>query len=321
MDFIPHKPDIARGAAVTIGNFDGVHLGHRTLINRMLEKARDKGLASLVACFDPHPLRVLVGPRTPPFLTTTAQKIEYIRELGVDAVVVFEFTKAFAATEPADFAREILAETLNAKELVIGYDYNFGKSRKGDFAALSAFGHRLGFGVEQLGPVLIGGAPASSTRVRDLVKAGDVWDAGKVLGRFYAVRGVVGKGFNRGGRLLGFPTANLHLENELPPPPGVYAGFAVLGDRTLQAAVNLGWNPTFENPEPSVEAHILDFNEDIYGQRLELRFVQRLRPEKRFDSLDALIEMIREDVALTRAVLAEVGEAPARSIDEPDGPE
>lgn len=290
-------------SCLTIGNFDGVHLGHQRLIRRTLEKAQKLGHTCVVVTFDPHPLRVLVGPDTPPFITLTEQKLELIGKLGPEIAVVLPFNRELAAMPPDEFVRGRLIQGLAMREMVIGYDYAFGKGRSGNYEMLRKMGEQEGFGVERIGPVLVDGAVVSSTRIRDLVQAGQVWDARTLLGRFYIVRGVVGQGRNRGGRLLGFPTANLTLTDELVPKTGVYAVWAMIDGKLRKAVANIGYNPTFGNEAMSVEVHVLDFDSDIYGKEIDVHFVQRLRSEKKFSGVDELKAQIGRDVNLGRAIL------------------
>ncbi len=296
--------DTLRGACITIGNFDGVHVGHQLLIARTREKARARGLESVVLTFEPHPERVLVGPDTPPFITLLDQKLELIGAQGVEVAVVMEFTRELAAVSPEEFVRLYLVECLNCRELVIGYDYAFGKGRKGNYELLAALGAQHGFGVERLGPVMLDGAVVSSTRIRDLVQAGKVWEAMPLLGRFYIVQGEVVHGRDRGGKLLGFPTANLKLVDELFPATGVYAVWAELDGRIHPAVANIGYNPTFGNTALSVEAHLLDYSGDLYGRAVRIHFVQRLRSEQKFSGLDELKARIAQDIQLGRQILS-----------------
>ncbi len=291
-------------SCVTIGNFDGVHLGHQKLLCRTRQKARSLDLVSVVVTFDPHPLRVLSGAHMPPFITLTPQKLELIASLGLDFTLCLEFTKELAKLEPDEFVRNFLVDGLNMREMVVGYNYAFGRNRKGNFALLTELGAQMGFHVEQVGPVLIDDAIVSSSRIRDMVQAGLAWEVRPLLGRFYRVQGEVISGRNRGGRLLGFPTANLRLVDELFPRTGVYAVWAEHAGRTFPAVANMGFNPTFGNDVLSVEVHILDFNQDIYGQEVRIHFVQRLRSEQKFPDVNALIARIQEDIQLARRILA-----------------
>lgn len=295
--------DLSRGSCVTIGNFDGVHKGHQKLIQRTIHKAQTRGLTSVVVSFCPHPLHLLVGPHTPPFITVREQKLDLFESLGVDMTLLVNFTRELANLAPEQFVKTYLVDWLNTKELVVGYDYTFGKGRQGNFELLQRLGREHGFEVERLDPVIINGAIVSSTRIRDMIRAGDVWNVKPLLGRFYTVRGEVIRGKNRGGRLLGFPTANLRLENEVHPATGVYAIWAQHNNETIPGVANIGYNPTFGNDELSVEAHLLDFKGDLYGHVIQVHFVQRLRPEKKFAGLEELIARIQEDIDLARDIL------------------
>ena len=290
-------------SCATIGNFDGVHLGHQKLIARVRDRARILKISSVVITFDPHPLRVLVDKKTPPFITLTEQKLELISKLEVDYVLCIKFTKDLAALKPEEFVQKYLVNGLKLKELIIGYDYAFGKGRRGNFELLNKLGEKFGFAVEQLSPVMVDGAIVSSTRIRDMVQAGMVWEARKLLGRFYRVQGKVITGQKRGGPLLGFPTANICLKDELFPKTGVYAVWVEVLGQIKPGVANIGYNPTFGNDYLSVEVHILDFKQNIYGQDIRVHFVQRLRSEKKFSGLDELKKQIQADIELGQKIL------------------
>jgi riboflavin kinase/FMN adenylyltransferase len=291
------------GVCLTIGNFDGVHMGHAKLLQRVRDRAAATGLVSVALTFDPHPRRVLMGNAAPPAITMTPHKLECIEAAGIQVAVVLPFTRELAAREPEEFVREALVEGLFLRHLVIGYDYAFGKGRKGNFELLSALGQKYGFGVERLDPVIINDAVVSSTRIRDMVQAGKVWEVRPLLGRFHQVRGTVVHGQKR-GRKLGFPTANLALSDELVPLPGVYAVWVDVAGVIRPGVANIGKNPTFGEFEMSVEAHILDYKGKLYGEPLRVHFVQRIRSEKKFSGPDALIARIRADIGLARMILA-----------------
>lgn len=315
---IEELKDAISGSCVTIGNFDGVHAGHQRLMARTCAKAKKRGLVSVVVTFDPHPMTVLMGQKTPPFITTTEQRLRLIEQQGPNVTLVLEFTRQMAGLEPEEFVRRYLLDGLAMRELVIGYDYAMGKGRKGNFELLSQMGQRVGFGVERLDPVIVGGAVVSSTRIRDLVQSGNVWDARPLLGRFFEVQGTVVDGMKRGAAMLGFPTANVQTQGTLLPKPGVYAVWAMLDGEPHQAVANVGYNPTFGDTGLTLEVHILDFARSIYGQRLGVQFVQRLRSERKFESLDALKARIAEDVRLGRVILATASAQPGA---DPDGEE
>ena len=295
--------DRIHASCATIGNFDGVHLGHQKLIARVRDRARILKISSVVITFDPHPLRVLVDKKTPPFITLTEQKLELISKLEVDYVLCIKFTKDLAALKPEEFVQKYLVNGLKLKELIIGYDYAFGKGRRGNFELLNKLGEKFGFAVEQLSPVMVDGAIVSSTRIRDMVQAGMVWEARKLLGRFYRVQGKVITGQKRGGPLLGFPTANICLKDELFPKTGVYAVWVEVLGQVYPGVANIGYNPTFGNDYLSVEAHILNFKQNIYGQDIRVHFVQRLRSEKKFSGLNELKRQIQADIELGQKIL------------------
>ena len=296
--------DRIHASCATIGNFDGVHLGHQKLIARVRDRARILKISSVVITFDPHPLRVLVDKKTPPFITLTEQKLELISKLEVDYVLCIKFTKELANLTPEEFVQKYLVNGLKLKELIIGYDYAFGKGRRGNFELLNKLGEKFGFAVEQLSPVMVDGAIVSSTRIRDMVQAGMVWEARKLLGRFYRVQGKVITGQKRGGPLLGFPTANICLKDELFPKTGVYAVWVEVLGQVYPGVANIGYNPTFGNDYLSVEAHILNFKQNIYGQDIRVHFVQRLRSEKKFSGLDELKKQIKADIELGQKILS-----------------
>jgi riboflavin kinase/FMN adenylyltransferase len=297
--------DVIAGSCVTIGNFDGVHKGHQKLIALTCERAKARDLTSVVVTFDPHPLRVLRNDRTPPFITLTEQKLALISQHGPQVCLLLEFNMDMARLSPEEFVKTYLVDGLSVRDMIIGYDYHLGKGRAGNFETLCGLGDKYGFTVDRLDPVTIDNAIVSSTRIRDLVQAGHVWAVRPLLGRFYQVKGEVVHGMNRGGKLLGFPTANLKLVDELFPKLGVYAVWAEVDGAVYEGVANIGRNPTFGNDAISVEAHLLDFSGDIYGTDIRVHFVQRIRDEKKFASLDELKDRIARDVELGRQILAQ----------------
>jgi riboflavin kinase/FMN adenylyltransferase len=286
---------------VALGNFDGVHRGHQALVALVVA---DRSAPSAVLTFDPHPARVLNPAQAPSALMTLDQKAEALEALGVERLVVVPFTPAFARTSAEDFARVVLRGTLGALRVVVGEGFRFGHGRSGDVAALAAAGGRLGFVVRSLPPVLEGGAPISSSRIRELLTRGEVEGAARLLGRSYAVDGTVVPGAGR-GRGLGIPTANLAVQNETLPAEGVYAcRFLLRGEAGGRAAVaNLGRRPTFGGGLPALEAHLLDFAGDLYGREARVEFVERLRGERAFPDAAALVQQVRRDAEAARAVL------------------
>lgn len=304
-------PRPADGTVVTIGAYDGVHLGHRALLARVRSMADQLGSAAAVVTFDRHPATVVRPGSAPPVLTDLAQKLELLATTGMDYAQVVRFDEARAGESAEQFVRELLVDCLAARAVVVGHDFHFGHQRRGNVPLLQAMGSEFGFDV--LGISLVGdgdgpGAEAvSSTRIRRLLQAGDVAAAAALLGRPHEVRGTVVAG-DRRGRDLGYPTANVVVPAEiLLPADGIYAGWYVRPDASLHpTAISLGHRPTF-HPDahaPLLEAHLLDFDGDLYGERAAVRFVARLRGEERFDSVETLVAQIDADVVATRALLA-----------------
>ena len=292
---------------VTVGSFDGIHLGHRSILATVVERARaHKGMATVVT-FDPHPRKVLHPDRPPRLLSTSEQRLELIAGAGIDVTILEPFTLEFSRTPPERFVREYLHRRLAPVEVYVGYDFRFGHDREGSMRMLTELGPRLGFAVTIIPEVSIDGEDVNSTRIRELVGQGDAAKVARLLGRPYALRGRVAPG-DRRGRGLGFPTLNLDPENELLPATGVYAGhvrFLDEGEPALGAVFgavsNVGRRPTFDAGERIVcESHLLDFEAEAYGRRIEVSFLERLRPEQRFPSGDALRKQIADDVDQTR---------------------
>lgn len=285
--------------SVALGTFDGVHLGHRRVIQTAIERARSLGVRSAVATFDPRPVSVIVPERAPDSLTSIERRLELLRETGVDDVLVIKFTPQLASRTPEQFADEVLVEQLGAAEIVVGQNFRFGHRRAGDVEVLRELGEKRGFGVTIAPLFELDGAPVSSSRIRELIRLKQVADAGRLLGRPPALEGEVVRGDGR-GRELGVPTANVDMTTGfVQPAEGVYAGDVVLVDgRTFRAAISVGTNPTFDGErEVRVEAHLLHFDEDLYGAKLRVDFRRYLRDQRRFDNLDDLIVQMREDIA------------------------
>ena len=296
------------GTAVTIGAYDGVHLGHRALLADLVARAGAAGLTPVVVAFDRHPASVVRPESAPPLLTDLDQKVELLAECGIERTLVVPFDRARADESAEDFVREVLVETLEAKLVVVGEDFHFGHHRRGNVALLRKFGQEHGF--EVVGVRLTGEdhAPVSSTRIRSLVAAGDVVGAAALLGRPHEVRGPVVHGDGRGASELGFPTANLEVSSDIAlPADGIYAGHYRRPDGTgYLAAISVGRRPTFYDPTSAsvlVEAYLLHFEGDLYGEAGRVSFVRRLRDERRFDSVDALIAQMHDDVADTERLL------------------
>jgi len=296
-------PDDFRGAVVTIGNFDGVHQGHRYIFDKVLREARQEKSKAVVITFEPHPKRVLHPERQPFYLITSLEeKIARIAETGIDGLLLIPFSLEFSHTSAREFIHSILWDRLRIKKIFIGHDYTFGRGREGNETLLTAVGEKLGFAVEVIGAFKVGDIVISSTLTRNLILAGRVKEAAVYLGRPYNLSGVVIAGHRR-GRALGFPTANLRPDKTLVPARGIYAVRLLLRGKTLRGVLNIGFNPTFADNALSVEAYIFDFDEDIYGQTLEVLFIDRIRDEMKFDGPARLVEQIRRDVERAREIL------------------
>lgn len=316
MQVIDHISQIVRPfprAVVTLGNFDGVHKGHTALFEHVRKQADTLGGTAVALTFDPHPLLVVRPDRRPPLITLREQKIELITASGLlDALLVLPFDKAFASIPAKDFICDLLIRTIGMEAIVVGPDYAFGKNREGNIGLLREMGKELGF--EVITPDWIKPENMeeriSSTRIREVVASGDVESAVPMLGRFYQVRGEVEPGRQRGGRLLGFPTANIRLQDELCPATGVYAISVESPLGKHLGVANIGYSPTFEDNIFTVEAHILDFSGDLYGQKIRINFIQRLRGEQKFSGIEALSAQIQKDIERARQLFATKGLTP-----------
>lgn len=293
---------------LTIGNFDGLHVGHRKILETVIARARQLDGEAVLYTFDPHPRKVLQGDAGPKLLTTTEQKLEILEEIGLDWVVLQPFDLEFAKTTPEQFVEEQIHRGIAPVEVYVGYDFHFGRDREGSMRLLTERGPHAGFSVTIIPEVTVAERDVNSTRIRGLIADGDVEEAAELLGRPYRVRGPVVKGMQR-GRELGFPTANLAPHNEILPGAGVYAGHLRIlqgegAGRELGAVTNVGFRPTFDDGRDLVaEAHVIDFDGDLYGSVVELSFETRIRREQKFESVAALRARIAADVAETRAWL------------------
>lgn len=290
------------GAVATIGNFDGVHLGHREIFRRVRDAAARSGGVSVVITFVPHPLKVVPSGKNLRLINTCAEKEMLIEASGMDYLIAIPFDPEFAALSAEEFIRTILVDKIGIRKLIIGYDYKFGRGRGGNVALLQRMGELLGFSVEVLQPIGNGSTIFSSTLIRQIIASGDVKNVVPLLGRHFSVGGKVVHGHKRGVG-LGFPTANLETDKELLPPPGVYAVKVKLGTGIYDGACNIGDNPTFEGGELAIEVFLFDFNADLYGQELRLYFIERIRDERKFPDVEALKEAIAADVLQCREIL------------------
>lgn len=299
-----HFPRTFQNPVLTIGNFDGVHLGHQDIFRRVREKAREIGGESLVYTFDPHPVEVLAPERKPLLIMPFSEKVRLIAEQGMDVLICARFSPELAHQSPGEFVQTVLYDRLQIRHIFVGHDFTFGRNRQGHIALLKQLGRKLGFNVEVVEAVRIGGTVVSSTQIRQMVQKGDVGEAARMLGRNFFLIGDVIRGHGRGSRQLGFPTANLRVVGELFSRPGIYAVWAFHEGRRHPAVANLGWNPTFRDQLFSIEVHILDFDQDIYGHRLRVEFVGRLRDEVAFRGPEELIAQIKKDIARAREILS-----------------
>ena len=306
MDVI-HFPDDPRPSrwvhpVLALGNFDGVHRGHRKILDRLHRVASERGATSVVMTFDPHPPRVVRPDKAPPLLMTKSQKLEAIAQAGVQGAAIVRFTRELSQWDPEMFVRTVLVDWLHVSEVWVGANFLFGHDRSGNFSMLRDLGGRYGFKAEKIDPVRYKDFVVSSTRVRRLVSEGRMDEAGALLGHEYVLDGTVMRGDQR-GRTLGFPTANLCTDNELLPPHGVYATTARVGEAVYASITNIGTRPTVEQSGRTViETHIFDLDKDLYGSTISVGFVQRLRDERAFESLDLLRAQIDSDCRRARVL-------------------
>lgn len=296
-----------KNAVITIGNFDGVHIGHQALFHTVIEKAEAIGGTPVAMTFEPHPMRVLAPDGHPPMITLYEQKKELIARTGIEVLIRVPFTRAFATISARRYVEELLIHRIGVKVVVVGKDYTFGRNREGNLTLLRQWAPELDFKVIVVDWIK---APStisdriSSTRIRELVMEGMMDEARKLLGRYYQIRGMVAMGRNRGGRLLGFPTANINLQDELCPKQGIYAVTVDHEGRTYPGVANIGYSPTFDDHIFTIEVHLMDFSQNIYGKTIRVNFIQRLRDEIKFDGIQALADQIRQDIAQARQILA-----------------
>jgi riboflavin kinase/FMN adenylyltransferase len=290
-----------RSPVVTLGNFDGVHLGHQRIFQRVKEEASKIHGEGVVITFEPHPLKVLAPERFLPLLTPFRKKMMLIEKSGIETLLCIDFSLAFSEIPPLEFIKNILVNKVKVKKVIIGYNYHFGKGQKGDAQTLKDTGKLFDFEVEVVEPLKVAQTIVSSSKIRDLIQSGEVEEASKLLGRDYPVIGKVVEGAKR-GQTLGFPTANLEISDELYPKAGVYAVQVVWHQERFHGLANVGLNPTFPPEQAgkgkpiSLEVYILNFNRDIYGEEIQVDFIRRIRDEVRFDSPSRLIHQIQKDI-------------------------
>ena len=291
---------------VALGNFDGVHIGHQMIFRRVAEIAKESQGTALAFTFQPHPLKVIAPDKAPPLLTTFRKKVKLLEQSGIDLVLCARFNRRLADQQPRDFAKRYLVDALGVKEVVVGFDYAFGRGREGTIQYLKKMGQEFDFRVHVIEQVKIGEHGVSSSCVRDLLEEGEVEKAAVFLGRPYSLQGPVVHGFKT-GRSIGFPTANIDTSRVQIPATGVYAVQIRYKKLSFDGVANIGYNPTFNRDRLSVEVHIFDFHEQIYGKQVELVFIGRIRGEQSFDSAEQLVEQIGRDIETAKSILAGLG--------------
>lgn len=297
---LDNLPKNITNPVITMGNFDGVHWAHQKIFKKIIERARDLRGTSVVITFEPHPVKVMFPEKAKPLITLLEQKKELVINQGIDIFLIIEFTLEFAGISARDFVKDILVDKIGIKEIVVGYDYTFGHNRKGNITVLREMGSLFNFNVHQIDPVYVGKVLVSSTSIRNLIMEGNVDEAKKILGRNYQIRGEVISGRSRGGPLLGYPTANLRLTDELIPKEGVYIVLIDIGGKIYQGLTNIGYNPTFKDKTLSVETYIFDLSANILKQKIKVNFLSRLRDEITFASSKELSQQIDQDVNQAR---------------------
>ena len=288
---------------VALGNFDGVHLGHREILKTAIERARAASGTSFALTFDPLPARVIAPERAPRLILAPEDKLELLRQSGIDGVIVVAFTPELSRLAPEEFVREYLLGKIGARQVVVGHSVSFGHARAGNAQVMNELGMRMGFRTTIVGPVRIDGEVVSSTRVRELIAAGEMGTAARLLGRNHFISGVIVHGRER-GRTIGFPTANIEPATEFLPPDGVYATRLMLDDGAFASITNIGMRPTFGEPARTIEAHVFNFDRDIYGAKVRLDIVERIRGERKFASGQELAAQIAQDLKRAREILS-----------------
>lgn len=288
--------------AISVGNFDGLHLGHQKILASLVDEARTKGLRAVVITFDPHPLKVLRPDAAPALIETLDLRLAGFARLGLDAALVLRFDAALANVSPEDFLERILVKAMRARQILVGANFRFGHNHAGDVRLLEKMGVAKGFAVQIVDAVQMDGAAVSSTRVRQAIAAGDVREAARLIGRPFALAGKIRNGDGRGSKMV-FPTLNLDTEQELLPANGVYATRVELCGLAYDSVTNVGVRPTFGGQAVTVESHLLKFNEGVASGRMEVQFIERLRAEQKFESAAALKSQIARDIDAARQIL------------------
>lgn len=307
MNIIRGITAIPRGLArpvVTIGNFDGVHLGHQELLDRVIKRAGEIGGTSIVMTFEPHPVQVLRPEKAQRRLTSLQEKLGLFQSLGIQVVICIDFTFEFAGLSPEEFIRSILYERIGARVVIVGSNYKFGKDQAGNIELLKEGGKRYGFEVEVLETIEINGLRVSSSRVREHLNRGEVDQAARLMGRHYAIEGIVVPGHHRGVE-LGYPTANIYTVDETLPVEGIYAVKVIHGNETIDGVCYIGTQPTFAGEKVGVEVHLFNFDGKLYHEHLRILFIRMIRGERKFDDRESLIRQIKDDVEKAKEVLRE----------------
>ncbi len=294
------------GSVVTMGNFDGIHLGHQALIRNAVAEAKSTGTCSVVLTFEPHPLKILAPQRAPRLILTHKDKMQLLQSFGVDIVIIQNFDRQFASIEPDDFVRSYLIDRLRLRKIWVGRDLRFGRGRNGSVDDLARWGKEMQFEVGIVEPILISGLRVSSSCIRKMVEEGRVGEVEGMLGRYHFVSGKVVGGHRR-GRDLGFPTANIASRTEVIPMNGIYATLLQLKETQWLSVSNVGINPTFGEGPRTIECFIMDFADDIYNEPVKLSFVRRIREEQKFAQVDELIAQMGKDVNAARVIFQELG--------------
>jgi len=291
-----------KSAVVTLGNFDGVHIGHQKILKKVVERAAALSLPSVVYTFEPHPLTVVAPHRSPPLISTRRDKARHIASFGISRLILARFTVEFAARHPTEFVEEVIVKQLRAREVWVGHDYRFGRGKGGTVEHLKELGSKFGFDVHIIPAQRKNGHIVSSSIIRRHIQDGKVREAAQLLGRLHSLAGPVVRGDGRGAT-IGFPTANIDSDGNLMPKNGVYATYVTIGRSRYPGVANIGLAPTFNRERPCLEVHLLDFNRSIYGKELRTEFVKRLRGERTFKSADALTRQIERDIETARRIV------------------
>ncbi len=297
-------PKLNRESVVTFGVFDGIHIGHKEVLETVHACAKTENLTSVLFGFYPHPLAFLAPNKCPPVLMCLPKRVEILEQIGIDITIFVNFNERIASMSPHTFVDTILLDVCRAKHVVVGYACQFGKDREGNAQLLESIGEQSQFGVTVVPPTQLNGLPVHSTRIREAIARGDLGLASQLLGRTYSLSGNIVRGDGR-GRQLGFPTANIETGEQLCPPNGVYAIRARLAERWLDGVLNIGIRPTFNGTKFQVESHLFNFDEMIYGETIEVFFIEKIRSERKFSNMNALVKQINRDIAAADEILTQ----------------